>query len=47
MAQVTLDRFEVKAAGVGFGEERGGVVELGGVVVEDADAVALGEEEAA
>ena len=46
MAQVTLDRFEVKAAGVGFGEERGGVVELGGVVVEDADAVAGGEEQA-
>ena len=40
LAQVTLNCFEVVAAGVGSGEEGGGVVELGGVVVEDADAVA-------
>ena len=46
LAQVAGDCFEVKTTGVRFGELRGDVVELGGVVVEDADAVAGGEEEA-
>jgi hypothetical protein len=40
LAKITLDCFEIAAAGVGFGEEGGGVVELGGVVIEDADTVA-------
>jgi len=41
-----LDCFEVAAAGVEFGKQGGGVEEFGGVVVEDADAMAGGEEEA-